>query len=215
MNEGAGMRIAILNETSAADRNADIVAALEGRGFELVNCGMKKSGESPELTYIHTGFLAALLLELKRVDLVVGGCGTGQGFLISAMQYPGVYCGHILSPLDAFLFNRINRGNCVSLALNQGYGWAANVNLRLIFDSLFSHEPGSGYPEARRVSQAQSRHNLTRVSEATHRGFADIVEGLPREVVAESLSYPGISELLSSARIEDTRLAGLLSKPLA
>jgi ribose 5-phosphate isomerase RpiB len=209
------MRIAILNETSAADRNADIVSALEGRGFELINCGMRKGGESPELTYIHTGFLAALLLELKRVDVVVGGCGTGQGFLISAMQYPGIYCGHILTPLDAFLFSRINGGNCVSLALNQGYGWAANVNLRLIFDSLFSQESGSGYPEARKASQAQSRKSLLRVSAATHKGFADIVEGLPREIANEALSYPGIRELIASAPIGDARLAGLLSKLLA
>ncbi len=206
------MRIALLNETSAADRNADIVAALAGRGFEVLNCGMKKNGESPELTYIHTGFLAALLVELKRVDLVVGGCGTGQGFLLSAMQYPGIYCGHILTPLDAFLFARINGGNCVSLALNQGYGWAANVNLSLIFDSLFSQESGSGYPEARKVSQAQSRTNLMRVSAAAHMGFADIVEALPEEIVRESLSYPGIRELIAAVPIEDTRLAGLLSK---
>ena len=209
------MRIALLNETSAADRNADIVAALAGRGFEVLNCGMRKNGESPELTYIHTGFLAALLVELKRVDLVVGGCGTGQGFLLSAMQYPGIYCGHILTPLDAFLFARINGGNCVSLALNQGYGWAANVNLGLIFDSLFSQESGSGYPETRKTSQAQSRTNLMRVSAASHKGFADIVEALPEEIVRESLSYPGIRELIAAVPIEDARLAGLLSKLLS
>ena len=109
------MKIAIINETSAADRNADIVRALEGRGHEIINCGMRKGGESPELSYMHTGFLAGLLLELGRVDFVVGGCGTGQGFMISALQYPGVFCGHLLSPLDAWLFTRINGGNCVPL----------------------------------------------------------------------------------------------------
>ena len=91
------MRIAVVNETSAADRNADILAALQGRGHEVINAGMTKNGQPPELTYIHTGLIAAILLNLKRVDLVVGGCGTGQGFLNSAMQYPGVVCGHILN----------------------------------------------------------------------------------------------------------------------
>jgi ribose 5-phosphate isomerase RpiB len=42
--EGIDMRIAIIDETSAADRNADIVAALDGGGSELINCGMKKGG---------------------------------------------------------------------------------------------------------------------------------------------------------------------------
>lgn len=54
----------------------------------------------PELSYRHTGLMTAILLNLKRVDFVVGGCGTGQGYLNSAMQYPGVFCGHILNDLD-------------------------------------------------------------------------------------------------------------------
>ena len=107
---------------------------------------MKKGGEPPELQYIQTGLLTGLLLHLKRVDLVVGGCGTGQGYLNSAMQYPGVCCGHILTTLDAWLFAQINDGNCMSLMLNQGYGWAGDVNLRMIFDAYFSVERGRGYP---------------------------------------------------------------------
>jgi ribose 5-phosphate isomerase RpiB len=128
------MRIAVINETSAADRNADILAALQGRGHEVINAGMRKNFEPPELQYIQTGLMTALLLNTGRVDLVVGGCGTGQGFMMSASQYPGVLCGHILTPLDAWLFAQINNGNCISLALNQGYGWAGDVNLRHIFD---------------------------------------------------------------------------------
>ncbi len=92
------MRIAVINETSAGDRNGDVVRALDGRGHEIVNCGMKKGGEAPELTYIHTGVLAGLLLGAGRVDLVVGGCGTGIGFLNAALQMPGVICGLIQNP---------------------------------------------------------------------------------------------------------------------
>ena len=54
------MRIAVINETSAGDRNADVLKALEGRGHEIFNCGMTKGGQAPELTYIHTGLLAGL-----------------------------------------------------------------------------------------------------------------------------------------------------------
>ncbi|MCX7027147.1 MAG: RpiB/LacA/LacB family sugar-phosphate isomerase [Spirochaetes bacterium] len=190
------MRIAVINETSAADRNADILLALEGRGHEVFNCGMKKGGEAPELSYIHTGFLAALILAMGKVDFVIGGCGTGQGFLNAAMAYPGVSCGHILTPLDAWLFARINDGNCISLALNQGYGWAADVNLRLIFDELFSSERGSGYPKKRSEPQAFSRRLITQVSAITHHSFQDIVSSLPDEVALPALRYPGIFEFL-------------------
>lgn len=93
------MKIAVINETSATDRNKDILAALEGRGHTIINAGMTKTGARPELTYIHTGLLAGILLNFERVDIVVGGCGTGQGFLNSAMQYPHVFCGLIQSPL--------------------------------------------------------------------------------------------------------------------
>ena len=196
------MRIAVINETSAADRNADILAALEGRGHEIINAGMKKNGEKPELQYIHTGLLAAILLNLKRVDLVVGGCGTGQGFLNSVMQYPGVVCGHILNDLDAWLFAQINAGNCISLALNQGYGWAANVNLKFIFDRFFSVEAGQGYPPHRREPQAQSRRALEVISQAAHRPLKDIILALPDDVVNPVLAYPGASDLIAVETIE-------------
>ena len=114
------MRIAVINEVSAVDKNKDIISALEGRGHEIINAGMTKKEDKPELSYIYTGLLTAILLNTGKVDFVVGGCGTGQGYLDSVMQYPGVFCGHILTPLDAWLFIQINGGNCISLALNQG-----------------------------------------------------------------------------------------------
>jgi ribose 5-phosphate isomerase RpiB len=207
------MRIAVVNETSAASRNADILTALQGRGHEVVNAGMKESGAQPELTYIHTGLIAALLLNLKRVDFVVGGCGTGQGFLNSVMQYPGVVCGHVLNGLDAWLFGQINGGNCISLALNQGYGWAGDVNLRFIFDRLFEKEFGAGYPPHRSESQRESRAMLRRVSEASHRSFPEVLAALPREVVEPVLAYPGMNVLLDlsspeSAEVREALRAG-------
>ena len=206
------MKIVLLNETSAADRNADIVAALEGRGHTLINAGMKKNGEQPELTYIHSGFLAALFLNLGAADFVVGGCGTGQGFLNSAMQYPSVFCGHILTPLDAWLFTQINGGNCISLMLNQGYGWASNINLKMIFNALFSVESGIGYPPHRQQSQRESRQTLMDISNAAHPGMADIVKAMPKGISDAALSYPGIFDVLQFDQLADTPLKIALSK---
>jgi len=206
------VKIAVVNETSSADRNADVLAALEGRGHEVMNAGMTKSGAKPELTYIHTGLISAILLNLKRVDFVVGGCGTGQGYLNAVMQYPGVFCGHILNSLDAWLFAQINGGNCISLALNQGYGWAADVNLRFIFDRIFSVERGCGYPPHRQASQRQSRETLEKVSELTHRPFAEIIVTLPDEVIKPAIEFPGIEELIDVDLIEDANLRAAFQK---
>ncbi|MFW5714736.1 MAG: RpiB/LacA/LacB family sugar-phosphate isomerase [Brevefilum sp.] len=206
------MRIAILNETSAANKNQDILAALEGRGHTLINAGMTENGGNPELTYIHTGLLTALFLNLGAADFVVGGCGTGQGFLNAAMQYPGVFCGHIMTPLDAWLFTQINGGNCISLMLNQAYGWASDVNLRMIFDALFSVESGKGYPPHRQASQRESRETLQQISEVTHSSMAEIIDTLPEEVLKPALSYPALFENLQFTSLPDTPLKEAIKK---
>ena len=201
------MKIAVINETSAADKNSDISAALESRGHSIINAGMTKTGAEPELTYIHTGLLAAILLNLKRVDLVVGGCGTGQGFLNSVMQYPNVSCGLIQNPLDVWLFGQINGGNCISLALNYGYGWAGDINLKFIFDRLFSlKEFGQGYPPHRQKSQQESINTLKEISVAVHRNFAEIITSLDESVLQPVLTYPGVLDLIGVDSIQDDEL---------
>ncbi len=97
-------RIAVVSEVSATEKNAALMEALSGRGHHVYNAAMNPSAATPGLTYMNTGFLATLLLNAGRADLVVGGCGTGQGFLNSVMQYPGVVAGLIVEPLDAWLF---------------------------------------------------------------------------------------------------------------
>lgn len=209
------MKVAVINETSAANKNVDIVNALENRGHKIINAGMRKQGEQPELQYIHTGLISAILLNLKRVDLVVGGCGTGQGYLNSVMQYPGVFCGLIRCPTDAWLFTQINGGNCISLGLNQGYGWAGDVSLGFIFDRLFSVESGAGYPSHRKEPQAASRRALQDVSVAVHRPIAEIIRKLPEPVMRPALDYPGILELINVNGIKDSDLRSAFQSRLS
>src|SRR5512139_846577 len=204
------MRIAVINEISAADKNADIIKALVGRGHEVLNLGNTSSSDSPGLLYIHTGLMSALLLNLNAVDFVVGGCGTGLGYLNAVMQYPGVFCGHLLNPLDAFLFARINAGNCVSLALNQGYGWAGDVNLRLIFDHLFTPEVGSGYPPHRVEPQRQARELLKQVSHITHRSLVEILLSLPENVVRPALTFKAFHPVLEDSARNNAEIQAAL-----
>ncbi len=190
------MKVAIVNEISAAARNGDILDALSGRNLELLNLGNTSSEDPNPLQYIHTGLLSALVLNLGIADFVVSGCGTGLGYLNSVLQYPGVICGHILTPLDAWLFARINAGNCVSLALNQGYGWAGEINLGMIFDALFTDEKGKGFPAHRAEPQQKSRELLANISTLTHKPFQDILKDLPHELVQSVLQYPAFKQIL-------------------
>jgi ribose 5-phosphate isomerase RpiB len=194
------MRIAVVNEVSARAKNADILAALaEHPSHAVFNVGMFAEGSGPELTYIHTGLMAAALLNCGACDLAVGGCGTGQGFLLSAMQYPGVFGGLIVEPLDAWLFSQINAGNCVSLPLNKGYGWAGDLNLRRVFHELFRDPAGAGYPPDRSESQAQSRARLREISALAHRDFMDIFASMDEQIVRPLKEYGVFLDLLRKA----------------
>ncbi len=208
------MRIAVVNETSAVDKHPFIMSALEGRGLDVVNAGMAQKGETPELQYSHTGLISALLLAADRVDMVIGGCGTGQGYMNSVMQYSGVFCGHLLTPLDAFLFARINAGNVVSLALNQGWGWAGEVNLSMLFDQLFDAEQGSGFPVHRAEPQAASRDMLRTVAEATHRCMSGALKRLPDELVVPAITHPAAAAVLDIPTIADEELREALQARL-
>ena len=192
------MRIAVINEFSACARNGDIVAALKETlpGVEILNVGMTEPGQEPTLVYIHTGLITGVMLGAGWCDFAVGGCGTGQGYLISAMQFPGVFCGLVPDPLDAWLFSQINGGNCVSLALNKGYGWAGDINLRYIFEKLFCDPAGRGYPLARAESQAQSRARLAMFSEKTHRPLGEILADIPDEIWAPILQHRPFMEVV-------------------
>ena len=193
------MRIAVLNEVSARAKNADILLALaEHAEHAVYNVGMRADIDAPELTYIHTGLMAAMLINCGACDLVVGGCGTGQGFLNSVMQYPLVVCGLIVDPLDAWLFSQINAGNCISLALNKGYGWAGELNLKLLFRELLRDAPGAGYPPQRSESQAQSRERLRAISKAAHRPFVEILEAIDTQLVRPLKGCTAFLDLLRS-----------------
>lgn len=171
------MKIAVINEVSASHRNAEIVKAInESVDAQVINFGMTDPKEEPQMTYIQTSYMAAILLGTGACDFVVSGCGTGQGFLNAVMQFPGVTCGLIIDPLDAWLFSQINGGNCVSLPLNKGYGWAADINLKYIFEKLFADAPGQGYPPARAESQAASRKILSDLSQMAHKSLPEILK---------------------------------------
>ena len=195
------MKIAVVTEGSTKHRNKDIMAAVAGMDFEKVlNLGMKNEEGEPDLSYMETALIAALALNLKVVDFVIGGCGTGQGFMNAVLQYPGVACGLLMDPVEAFLFSRVNAGNCVSLQLNKGYGGiGGDVNVKYILESLFNDEYGEGYPAHRKEIQISARKRLEALSLAVHLPMTQILDVMDEKTRTNALNFPGIKEVIESA----------------
>ena len=190
------MKIGICIEVSTKTKAPDVAAALKRAGLDFINIGMTGELDEPELTYIESGFITALFLNLGIVDFVVGGCGTGQGYFNSVLQYPGVSAGLVLEPVDAFLFSQINAGNVISLALNKGYGsFGADVNLDYIFEKIFSQPMGGGFPPYRAESQVASRKRLMDISQRTHYPMLEILKRMDPDFIRkcvgahENLNY--------------------------
>ena len=169
------MKIALINENSQAAKNAMVYENLkkvaDAKGYEVVNYGMYSADDAAQLTYVQCGILAAILLNSGAADFVVTGCGTGEGAMLALNSFPGVLCGHIVDPSDAFMFSQINAGNAVALPFAKGFGWGAELNLTYIFEKLFEQEPGGGYPKERVVPEQRNKKildlSLIHISEPT------------------------------------------------
>jgi len=194
------MKIAIINEGSTKSKNADVVKALESlnQGHEIFNLGMRNVEGEPDLNYLDTGFLAALALNLKAVDFVLGGCGTGQGFMNAVLQFPGVACGLLIDPVDSFLYSQVNAGNCISFSLNKNYGLGGDVNIRYMLQNLFNEYYGKGYPEARREIQLKARARLEKLSLDAHKPMKEIIQTMDKAVIDTVLNFPGVKDFIKN-----------------
>ena len=192
------MKIALINENSQAAKNAMVYENLkkvaDAKGYEVVNYGMYSADDAAQLTYVQCGILAAILLNSGAADFVVTGCGTGEGAMLALNSFPGVLCGHIVDPSDAFMFSQINAGNAVALPFAKGFGWGAELNLTYIFEKLFEQEPGGGYPKERVVPEQRNKKILDEVKKVTHTDMLDILKNVDREILKGAVSGENYEE---------------------
>ncbi|NLZ80470.1 MAG: RpiB/LacA/LacB family sugar-phosphate isomerase [Clostridiales bacterium] len=186
------MKIALINENSQASKNELIYNTLKSvvkpMGHEVFNYGMYSAEDEAQLTYVQNGILAAILLNSGAADYVVTGCGTGEGALLALNSFPGVLCGHIVDPSDAFMFSQINDGNAISLPFAKGFGWGADLNLQYIFEKLFEGESGQGYPKERAVFMERNRKILNEVKKVTHVDMLTILKNIDQELLKGAVS---------------------------
>lgn len=205
------MKIALINENSQNAKNPVIEAALrkvvEPMGHTVFNYGMYAEEGSNPLTYVQNGILAAVLLNGGAADYVVTGCGTGEGAMLALNSFPGVICGHVEDPLDAYTFAQINDGNAVSLPYALKNGWGQELQLEYIFEKLFGFGSGNGYPADRVVPEQRNKKILDAVRENNFRPFLELVDGLDSELLKGALSGEHFQEYFFANATDEAVIA--------
>ena len=207
------MKIALINENSQAAKNGIIHDALttvvEPLGHEVHNYGMYTADDEAQITYPMVGLLTGILLNSGAADFVVTGCGTGS--MLAANAMPGVFCGLIIDPTDAFLFAQINDGNAIAMPYAKGFGWASELNLQDCYRKLFEGPPGEGYPKERAQIMAKNRGVLSELKSKTCYDMLTVVKNVDQDLLKSAIAGEKFAELFYANSTDDQMNAYLRS----
>jgi len=186
------MKIALIIENSQAAKSEAVHAALtavaEPLGHQVFHYGMYAPEDKASLTYVMNGLLAGILLNSGAADFVVTGCGTGMGSMLASNAMPGVFCGLIIDPTDAFLFGQINDGNAISMPYAKGFGWAAELNLQDVYRKLFEGERGLGYPRERAEIMRKNRGILKDLKAVTCNDMLTVLKTIDQDLLKAAVA---------------------------
>ncbi|WP_057882498.1 RpiB/LacA/LacB family sugar-phosphate isomerase [Tsuneonella troitsensis] len=207
------MKIALVIENSQAAKSSIIqdalVAVAEPLGHEVHHYGMYTAEDGAQLTYVMNGLLAGILLNSGAADFVVTGCGTGMGSMLACNSMPGVFCGLVIDPTDAFLFSQINDGNCMSMPYAKGFGWAAELNLQDCYRKIFENEGGSGYPKERAEIMRKNRGILKDLKGAACHDMLTVLKNVDKDLLRSAIAGDRFSDLFY-ANSQDTAISDYL-----
>jgi ribose 5-phosphate isomerase RpiB len=212
------MKIALIIENSQAAKSGIVHDALkavaEPLGHEVFHYGMYTPEDKASLTYVMNGLLTGLLINSKAADFVVTGCGTGMGSNLAANAMPGVFCGLIIDPTDAFLFGQINAGNAISMPYAKGFGWAAELNLQDCYRKIFEFEAGAGYPKERAEIMAKNRGILTDLKAASCHDMLTVLKTVDQDLLKAAIAGEKFQEYFF-ANCQDDAIADYIRGVLA
>jgi len=209
------MKIALIIENSQAAKSSIVHDALkavaEPLGHTVHHYGMYTPDDKASLTYVMNGLLAGILINSKAADFVVTGCGTGMGTMLAANAMPGVFCGLIIDPTDAFLFGQINDGNAIAMPYAKGFGWAAELNLQDCYRKLFDGERGLGYPKERAQIMAKNRGILKELKVASCKDMLTVLKAVDQDLLKAAVAGERFEELFF-ANTQDTAIADYIRR---
>ena len=196
------MNIAILQATSQIDKNKLIYSSVKkyASGSKIYNFGCSEEDEY-SYSYIDISLLIGLLLASGAVDFVVTGCSSGQGMMLACNNMPGVLCGYVPTPKDAYLFAQINNGNAISLPLGENYTWNGADNLEQTIASVFSEPFGQGYPKCESERKLSDTVALKKIRSQSQIGFLELLGKLDKNLLDKMFSKKDvISFVLSNGK---------------
>ena len=204
------MKIALIIENSQAAKSQIVYDALttvaEPLGHEVFHYGMYAPEDKASLTYVMNGLLTGILINSGAADFEVTGCGTGTGSMLAANAMPGVFCGLIIDPTDAFLFGQINDGNAIAMPYAKGFGWAAELNLQDVYRKLFEGERGLGYPKERAEIMAKNRGILKDLKAITCKDMLTVLKSVDQDLLKAAVAGEKFQEyFFANAKDEGIR----------
>ena len=202
------MRIAVIQASSQVAKNELIYSAVKkyAADAEVINFGCF-GNEEQKYSYIEISILIGILLSCKAVDFVVTGCSSGQGMMLACNNMPGVLCGYIPTPMDAYLFAQINDGNAVSLPLGEEYTWAGEENLDKTIAKLFSEPFGQGYPKSEAERKLADTRLLKNIRNSSQVKMTELLKTLEKPLLDKVLSKKDVVEyVLENGRDEELSL---------
>lgn len=202
------MIIAVIQASSQVAKNELIYSAVKkyAADAEVINFGCF-GNEEQKYSYIEISILIGILLSCKVVDLVVTGCSSGQGMMLACNNMPGVLCGYIPTPMDAYLFAQINDGNAVSLPLGEEYTWLGEENLDMTIAKLFSEPFGQGYPKSEAERKLEDTMLLKSIRSSSQIKMTELLKTLEKPLLDKVLSKKDVVEyVLENGRDEELSL---------
>ena len=202
------MNIAVIQASSQSGKNELILRTVKkyAADAEVINFGCF-GNEEQKYSYIEISILIGILLSCKAVDLVVTGCSSGQGMMLACNNMPGVLCGYIPTPMDAYLFAQINDGNAVSLPLGEEYTWAGEENLDKTIARLFSEPFGQGYPKSEAERKLADSRLLKNIRNSSQVKMTELLKTLEKPLLDKVLSKKDVVEyVLENGRDEELSL---------
>ncbi len=191
------MIIAVIQAGSQSGKNELIYSTVKkyAPDAEVINFGCTED-EKNKFSYIEISILVGLLLSSKAVDFVVTGCSSGQGMMLACNSMPGVLCGYIPTPQDAYLFAQINDGNAVSLPLGEEYTWAGEENFEKTIAKLFSEPFGQGYPKSEAERKLEDTKLLKRIRNNSQVSMIELLNALEKPLLDKVLRKIDVVEYI-------------------
>ncbi len=193
------MRIGVIQASSQRNKNDALYRCTYQAGMKngkqntVINYGVFTRDEE-SYSYIETAVCISFLLSSGTVDFIVTGCSSGQGMMLACNSLPGVLCGYIQNPQDAFLFGRINGGNAASLPLGLNYGWLGEINLQCTLDKLFDGDFGCGYPPEEAERKRSDTEALKKINAITKRTLPETIAMYDPALIRKALSWKAVRD---------------------